>query len=163
MKRKEFMRKLTSILLAVLTAMCLTGMCYAEETTTATVPTADVTADTVARAGTETLYAGTGSIGSFYLQNNNLTPVKTMGSSGTFSLFGTAEGSSSTYWQICVQIRDAYTGSVLATDYTTGSSYNFQYYSMEISVTKGQKLQIFTYYTSTPSTESKIFLNYTLE
>lgn len=163
MKLKAFMRKLTSILLAVLSAMCLTGICYAEETTTATVPTADVTADTVARAGTETLYAGSGSIGSFYLQNNNLTPVKTMGASGTFSLFGTASCSSSTYWQICVQIKDAYTGSVLATDYTSGSSYNFQYYSMEISVTKGQKIQIYTYYTSTPSTEAKIDLDYILE
>lgn len=163
MKLKAFMRKLASILLAVLSAMCLTGICYAEETTTATVPTADVTADTVARAGRETLYKGTGSIGSFYLEGNNLTPVKTMGASGTFSLFGTAEGSSSKYWQICVQICDANTDAVLATDYTSGSSYNFQYYSMEISVTKGQKIQIYTYYTSTPSTESKIFLNYTLE
>lgn len=162
MKLKAFMRKLTSILLAVLTIMCLTGISYAETTTTAA-PLADVTADTVARAGTETLYKGSGSIGSFYLQNNNLTPVKTMGASGTFSLFGTASCSSSTYWQICVQIKDAYTGSVLATDYTTGSSYNHQYYSMEISVTKGQKIQIYTYYTSTPSTEAEIHLSYVLE
>lgn len=162
MKLKAFTRKIASILLAVLTIMCLTGISYAETTTTAA-PSTDVTADTVARAGTETLYKGTGSIGSFYLGGTNLTPVKTMGASGTFSLFGTAEGSSSTYWQICVQIRDAYTGTILAKDYTTGSSYNFQYYSMEISVTKGQKIQIYTYYTSSPSTESKIFLNYTLE
>lgn len=163
MKLKAFMRKLTSILLAVLSAMCLTGMCYAEETTTATMPTADVTTDAVARAGTETLYAGTGSIGSFYLEGNNLTPVKTMGASGTFSLFGTASCSSSKYWQICVQIYDANTDAVLATAYTSGSSYNHQYYIIDLNVTKGQKIQIYTYYTSTPSTEAKIFLNYTLE
>ena len=162
MKIKEFTRKIASILLAVLTSICLTGMSYAETITTEA-PTADVTADTVARAGTETIYKGSGSIGSFYLQNNNLTPVKTMGAAGTFSLFGTASCSSSKSWQICVQICDAYTGNVIATDYTTGSSYNFQYYSIEISVTKGQKIQIFTYYTSTPSTEAKIDLDYILE
>ncbi len=159
---KSFMRKLASILLAVLSAMCLTGMSYAEETTTAAALTADVTTDAVARAGTETLYAGTGCIGDFYLEGNNMTPVKTMGASGSFSLFGTAECSSSKYWQICVQIRDAYTGSVLATDYTTGSSYNHQYYIIDLNVTKGQKIQIYTYYTSTPSTEAKISLNYSL-
>ena len=162
MKLKAFTRKIASILLAVLTIMCLTGMSYAETVTTEA-PTADATADTVARAGTETLYKGSGSMGSFYLEGNNMTPVKTMGASGKFSLFGTAECNSSKYWQICVQICDAYTGNVLATDYTTGSSYNFQYYSMEISVTKGQKIQIFTYYTSTPSTEAEIYLDYILE
>lgn len=162
MKLKAFMRKLTSILLAVLSAMCLTGMCYAEETATATVPTADVTADTVARAGTEKLYAGSGCIGDFYLEGNNLTPVKTMGASGTFSLYGTASCSSSKYWQICIQIKDAYSGEVLKTAYTTGTSYNYQYYSMEITVTKGQKVQIYTYYTSVPSTEARIYLNYSL-
>ena len=79
MKLKAFMRKLTSILLAVLSAMCLTGMCYAEETTTATVPTADVTAETVERAGTETLYKGTGSIG-----RNQYDARKDYGSSWNF-------------------------------------------------------------------------------
>lgn len=156
----RFVRKLQVIALAIISCMCFTGMCYAEENVD---NTAILEASSGARAGVETLYAGSGSIGSFYLQNNNLTPVKTMGASGTFSLFGTASCSSTNYWQICVQIKDAYTGTVLATDYTTGSSYNFQYYSMELNVTKGQKIQIFTYYTSTPSTEAKINLTYTLE
>lgn len=162
MKIKEFTRKIASILLAVLTSICLTGMSYAETVTTEA-PTADVTADTVARAGTETLYKGSGSIGSFYLGGTNLTPVKTMGDAGTFSLFGTAKCSSNKYWQICVQIKDAYTGAVIAKDYTTGSSYNHQYYSMNINVTKGQKIQIYTYYTSTPSTDAEIHLTYILE
>lgn len=164
MKLKAFMRKLTSILLAVLSAMCLTGICYAEETTTATVPTADVTADTVARAGRETLYAGGGSIGSFYLEGNNLTPVKTMGISGEFTLFGRATCSSTKAWWVRVQILDAYTGDVLASTKTYSSTGldTIQDYSMSINVTKGQKIQIYTYYTSTPSEEARITLNYTL-
>ena len=161
MKTKKLIRKITSVLLAVLMTFCLACAGYAAEPTDeAVAPAAE---DNVARAGTETVNPGSGCFGNFYLQNNNLTPVKTMGAAGTFSLFGTASCSSSKYWQICVQIVDAYTGDVLKTAYTTGSSYNYQYYSMELSVTKGQKIQIFTYYTSTPSTEAEIYLDYTLE
>lgn len=162
MKLKAFTRKFASILLALLTIMCLTGISYAETVATAA-PSADVTADTVARAGTETVYPGTGCFGNFYLEDYNLTPVKTMGAAGNFSLFGTATCNSNKYWQICVQIKDAYTGSVLKTTYTSGSSYNYQYYSLDLTVKKGQKIQICTYYTSAPSTDAEIYLDYILE
>lgn len=161
MKTKKLIRKITSVLLAVIMTFCLASASYAAEPTGNTASL--VTESNVARAGTETVSPGSGCFGNFYLQNNNLTPVKTMGASGTFSLFGTATCSSSKYWQICIQILDAYTGNVLKTTYTTGSSYNHQYYSMDITVTKGQKIQIFTYYTSTPSTEAEIYLDYILE
>ena len=117
-------------------------------------------------SGTETLYSGRGSIGSFSLVGSNLTPVKTMGSSGTFTLLGTATASPE-YYCIRVQIRDYPSGRVLCST-TTGSvsiSNNngiTNYYAPSIWVNQGQQIQIYMDYISVPSRSATVSMNYIL-
>ena len=117
-------------------------------------------------SGTETLYRGSGSIGTFTLVGSNLTPVKTMGASGSFVLSGTATANES-YFCIRVQIRDYYTGRVLCST-TTGdvSTSNgngvASYRTPVINVTDGQKIQIYMDYSTTPSRSAFVSMDYTL-
>ncbi len=90
-------------------------------------------------AGTETWYAGVGDAGSFTMQGFNITPVKTMGDSGTLEIFGyysQADGLGAV--SLIVEIREAYTGRVIASN--DGDGYEF---SLSTPVTKGQKIQIY--------------------
>lgn len=113
-------------------------------------------------SGTETLYRGTGVIGSFTLVGSNLTPVKTMGASGSFTLYGTAKASSSSFG-IRVQIRDYYTGRVLcSTTSDTVVNGTADYQTPVISVSNGQKIQIYMDYISAPSNPAVVSMNYTL-
>ena len=113
-------------------------------------------------SGTETLYRGNGSIGSFTLVGSNLTPVKTMGDSGNFTLFGTATASGS-YFCVRVQIRDYSTGRILCST-TTGDVINgtASYQTPTISVSSGQKIQIYMDYSTTPSHSAVVSMNYKL-
>ena len=113
-------------------------------------------------SGTETLYRGTNTIGSFTLVGSNLTPIKTIGDSGQFTLYGTARANNS-YFCIRVQIRDYSTGRVLCST-TTGDVNNgtANYQTPVINVSNGQKIQIYMDYIYVPSQSAVVSMNYTL-
>ncbi len=70
------------------------------------------------KAGTETWYRGSRTVGSFNMSNNNLTPVKTIGDSGTLDVWFTFyrnDQYSSSPIKLTFQIRDASTGHVYGT------------------------------------------------
>ena len=102
-------------------------------------------------AGTQTLYKTSSSgdvVGSFHCYNNNTTPVKTIGESGNFYIFGTSiKGDTlSGNVKVKIQIRDAYTGSVLTSTEsyavsTDGTVHVFDTTPMYLEA--GRKIRIF--------------------
>ncbi len=113
-------------------------------------------------SGEETLYSGNHSIGSFTLIGSNLTPIKTIGNSGNFSLYGTATSNSSSFC-VRVQIREYPSGRVL-TSTTTGNTYDgvAVYATPIIWLNAGQRIQIYMDYLTTPSQAATVSMNYTL-
>ena len=100
------------------------------------------------RAGTETWTPGERSFGSIHLTNYNLTPVKTMSTSGTLYVYGyyrTTDGRSRAV--LTTEIRKAYSNTVLASGfsvegYSTGQR---TYYATGVThVNRGDQVQIFT-------------------
>lgn len=89
-------------------------------------------------------------VGSFTMEGNNLTPVKTMGKAGKLTIhtcFGISNGKNG---YVVVQIRDASSGKVLAelNRYKKGlpaSNYQADKHGDTVSTTvkKGQKVQIY--------------------
>ena len=116
----------------------------------------------VPMSGEETLYSGDHSIGSFTLTGSNLTPIKTIGNSGQFTLYGTATSNSSSFC-VRVQIREYPSGRVL-TSTTTGNIYNgvSVYSTPVIWLNAGQRIQIYMDYLTTPSQAATISMNYAL-
>lgn len=102
-------------------------------------------------AGTQTLYKTPPSganIGGFHCYDNNTTPVKTIGESGSFYIFGTAKKGDnlSGNVKVKIEIRDHSTGAVLKRTESYPVSVDGTAHAFEtepINVYAGQKLQIF--------------------
>ena len=98
-------------------------------------------------AGVETWYASWVSEGTFTVSNNNLTPVKTMGVSGTLHIVAQVSGRSDLEPSGCppvkltVQVRDL-SGNVLASGSVSEDAAIPQVH-INLPVTAGQKVQIF--------------------
>ena len=98
-------------------------------------------------AGVETWYASWVSEGTFTVSNNNLTPVKTMGVSGTLHIVAQVSGRSDLEPSGCppvkltVQVRDL-SGNVLASGSVSEDATVPQVH-INLPVTAGQKVQIF--------------------
>lgn len=104
-------------------------------------------------AGTETWNQTTGPHEEMRVVNNNLTPVKTMGRSGTLRIYYTVQACKQGYCscgdrepsnysdvKVTMQIRKAGTTQVLA----SGSKREGIFYGyIQVDVTKGQKIQLF--------------------
>lgn len=111
-----------------------------------------VTPTTAFAAGNETWYANGGypgtQVGSFNCTNNNLSPTKTIGSSGWLYVWGIADKSDPYNGNVVttVEIRSDYDGSVLTstTSYAINDSGTEHYFETSpIYVTAGQKVRIF--------------------
>lgn len=98
-------------------------------------------------AGVETWYSSLVTEPTMVVTNNNLTPVKTMGTSGTLHITASIKGrpdlepSGCPKVQMTVQIRDL-SGNVLASGTVREDAFMPQV-NLECSVTKGQQVQIF--------------------
>ncbi len=104
-------------------------------------------------AGTETWSQGSGPLEKMRVVNNNLTPVKTMGRSGTLRIYFNVQGCRQGFCtcsdqepsgysdvQVTMQIRRAGTSQVLASgSKIEGIFFNY----VDINVTQGEKIQLF--------------------
>lgn len=90
--------------------------------------------------GTETWYEGMDWSNTFTFYGNNLSPVKTMGITG--KLYMHVIYNSSTPVKLVFQIRKAGTSQTLA-NWTVGANTYYENDFPPISVTKGQKIQIY--------------------
>ena len=97
------------------------------------------------RAGNET-WTGSGFGGSYTFTNYNLTPVKTMGTSGTLLIYGTFYGndgySDVSPIKLTAQIRST-SGVVKAQTIEVDSRNGYNDFSMACSVSQGEKIQLF--------------------
>lgn len=148
---KKTLRKILSLVLVFVMTLSLTNIGYADDS------------GIMPCGGTETWYAGDGLVGSFTLEGDNLTPVKTMGASGKLRVYGTAESNNNgNPWWIRVQIKDAYSGKVLAESNSIFSTDSLQAYSVSLNVTKGQQIRVYMYYVTKPTNDAHIDLCYML-
>ena len=99
----------------------------------------------ILRAGNET-WSGSGHGGSYTFNNYNLTPVKTMGKSGTLLISGYFYGNdgyaSSSPIRLTVQIRST-SGSILASTEVIDTRNGNIPFSVAANVTAGQQIQLF--------------------
>ena len=97
-------------------------------------------------AGTETWYGGSALAGDYTFENNNLTPVKTMGQSGTLRISGSFYGAdgyaSASPIKLTVEIRST-SGAVLARTIATDDRTGSTPFGLSCNVTQGQRIQIF--------------------
>ena len=119
-----------------------------EEVTPAlkTTETVDASVESVQpRAGTETWY-GSGSGGSYSFTNYNLTPVKTMGNSGTLVISGSFYGddgyANSSPIKLTAQIRST-SGVVRASTVVVDDRSGATGFVMSCRVTAGDKVQLY--------------------
>lgn len=97
-------------------------------------------------AGTETWYKGYVLEPVMTVHGYNLTPVKTMGESGTLTIdtnFNITDTSSNQYRAICVVEIRSTNGTVLARD-SAAAFVSAAEIVLSINVTKGQQIQIYT-------------------
>ena len=148
---KKTLRKILTLVLVLVVTLSFTSTVYATG------------GDYMPLAGTETWYAGGGFVGSFTLSGTNLTPIKTMGSSGKLRVYGTAyTDNGGNPWQIKVQLIDYQTGNVLNETVSIYPEDSGQVFSVSLDVVKGQKLQVNMFYVKKPSTYAHIDLCYDL-
>ena len=140
-------KRLLGLALACIMVMGLSTTTFAAEPEKQTDTV--VTSENISpRSGPETWYPGKVHFGDMNLTNNNLTPVKTMSTSGTLYVYGyfrTTDGRSRAV--LTTDIRKAYSNTVLASGfsvegYSTGQR---TYYATGVThVNAGDKIQIFT-------------------
>lgn len=98
-------------------------------------------------AGTETWYGGWVNEGTITVRNNNLTPVKTMGTSGTLHISASVAGrpdlepSGCPGVKLTVEIRDL-NGNVLRRGEVRADAFMPQV-NLELPVTAGQQIRVF--------------------
>lgn len=97
------------------------------------------------RAGNET-WTGSGFGGSYRFTNYNLTPVKTMGNSGTLVISGIFSGSDGyadvSRIKLTVQIRST-SGSIKASTVVVDDRSGSTSFSVSCSVSQGEQIQLF--------------------
>lgn len=95
-------------------------------------------------AGVETWYKGSVTEPTMYTTGTNLTPLKTMGESGTLTISATIKLTDSSNLAYCVlEIRDA-ANTLLVLKHIDGSTNSLCRLKISIPVTQGQQLHIFT-------------------
>ena len=99
----------------------------------------------VTRAGNET-WTGSGLAGNYTFYNNNLTPVKTMGKSGTLLIYGSFYGDDGyadvSPIQLTAQIRST-SGAVKATTVRVDDRSGATSFSISCPVSYGEQIQLF--------------------
>lgn len=97
-------------------------------------------------AGTETWYPGSALAGDYTFTNNNTTPVKTMGGSGTLEISGNFYGAdgyaSASPIKLTVRIQST-SGTVLASTIAVDDRSGSTPFAVSCPVSQGQKVQIF--------------------
>lgn len=97
------------------------------------------------RSGTEVWHLGEATVGSFVVENDNLTPVKTIGDDGKLFIwtqFSRADGSSYPPIVVTVELRDYDTGAVLdRVQYKEGETIDRVLYYPNAK--KGQRIQVY--------------------
>lgn len=96
--------------------------------------------------GTETWYGGSALAGDYTFENYNLTPVKTMGQSGTLRISGNFYGSDgyAAVSPILLTVRiQSTSGTVLASTSINDSRSGSTPFSLSCHVSAGQKIQLF--------------------
>lgn len=97
-------------------------------------------------AGTETWYTGSGLGGDYTFTNNNTTPVKTMGNSGTLRISGSFYGAdgyaSASPIKLTVRIQST-SGTVLSSTIAVDELSGATPFSVSCPVSQGQKIQLF--------------------
>ena len=140
-------KRLLGFALACIMAMGLSTTTFAAEQKeqTQNVETSNAVSP---RAGTETWYPGDVKFGEMNLTNNNLTPTKTMGATGTLYVYGyfrSTDGGPRA--ALTTQIRRNNSAQVLTSKYAIESSQTGQrtfFATSYIHVNAGDKIQIFT-------------------
>lgn len=98
------------------------------------------------RAGTETWY-GSGFGGSYTFTDYNLTPVKTMGKSGTLVISGSFRGTDGyadvSPIKLTAQIRPAYSSSAKGSTVVVDNGSGATSFAVTCSVSKGEQIQLF--------------------
>ena len=117
-----------------------------EDVAPTTTETVDANVESIQpRAGTETWY-GSGFGGSYSFTNYNLTPVKTMGNSGTLVISGSFYGddgyANSSPIKLTAQIRST-SGVVKASTVEVDDRSGATFFSVVASVSAGEKIQLF--------------------
>ena len=143
---KKFKRILVGLVSTVtmLTATVVPAFA-AEEHSDSFTEIVDESDSTVTRAGNET-WNGSGHGGSYTFTNNNLTPVKTMGSSGRLLISGSFYGNdgyaSSSPIKLTVEIRST-SGAVLARTSVIDDRSGNVPFAVSANVSAGQQIQLF--------------------
>ena len=98
----------------------------------------------VSAAGVETWYKGSVTEPTMYTTGTNLTPLKTMGESGTLTISATFKLTDSSNLAQCVlEIRDA-SNTMIVLKHTGTTTNSLCRLKFSIPVTQGQQLHIFT-------------------
>ena len=102
--------------------------------------------DVVARAGEET-WTGSGAGGAFRFTDNNITPTKTMGQSGTLlitgSFYGTDGYADSVPIKLTFQIQNSTGTRVLASTVVNDNRSGYIPFAVSCHVNKGDKIRLF--------------------
>ena len=118
-------------------------------------------------AGTETWYTGSALAGDYTFTNNNTTPVKTIGNSGTLRISGSFHGAdgyaTSSPIVLTVKIIDASTRATLASTVVNDDLSGSTAFSVSCYLTAGRKIQIFfdaSSIANPPGIYRKAYVNY---
>lgn len=142
---KNFKKRLYALVLACIMCIGLPTTVFAEETTEEPSTLSSVTVSP--RAGTETWTPGNHYVGWMDLTSENISPVKTMSTSGNLYVYGyyhTIDGGSRAV--LTTEVRRAYTKTVLASSYAVeGIEGQSTYYATGWThVNAGDQIQIYT-------------------
>ena len=153
-KMKSVTRKLSGIFLAIMMMVASSMSVFAattDETDVANAENVSATAET--RAGNET-WTGSGFGGAYTFTDYNLTPVKTMGESGTLLIHGSFYGNDGyanvSPIKLTAQIRNT-AGGVKAQTVVVDDRSGYVSFSVSCNVSKGEQIQFFVDASSIPN------------
>ena len=145
-KMKSVTRKLSGIFLAIMMMVASSMSVFAattDETDVANAENVSATAET--RAGNET-WTGSGFGGAYTFTDYNLTPVKTMGKSGTLVITGNFTGvdghANVSPIKLTAQIRNT-NGTVKSQTVVVDTRNGYVGFTVSCSVSKGEQIQLY--------------------
>ena len=153
--RKNFLKQLKKRILGIVVGVSVFAFSVSpvfaqgqenEDVASAATETVDASVESIQpRAGTETWY-GSGPGGSYTFTNYNLTPVKTMGTSGTLVISGSFRGAdgyaNSSPIKLTAQIRNT-SGVVRASTVVVDDRSGAKGFAMSCQVSQGDKIQLY--------------------
>ena len=165
------MKRLYAFFLSVILGLSITNVAHATDCTPISVDSDNIVftfsdeQPIVPYAGVETWYkTSLHTVGSFYLDGQNLTPLKTIGNAGSLTVYADATASHGNPYVLYMEIREYPSGRVLASGKSVSmcDCGSVQHAGLTLKVQKGQKIQVFTKYSTTPRTPAKLTLSYSL-